>query len=95
MFARYRDDDIAVAKVEVEELQKKRDKVHYIDARQYINEMQMECGAEKTTSDKNPDCDHSKTAGDKYHRCIGELGGHPDMIAWDVNELVWKYMENR
>ena len=96
MFARYRDDDIAVAKAEVEELQKRRDKVHYIDARQYINEMQMECGAEKQTSGgENPDCDHSKTAGDKYHRCIGELGGHPDMIAWDVNELVWKYMENR
>ena len=90
MFAKYRDDDIAVAKAQVEELQKTRPKLEYLDARRYINEMGVECGAPKQ-ADSLPDCDNSEYSGEKYHRCVGLLGGHPDILAWDVTEFVWQY----
>jgi hypothetical protein len=28
------------------------------------------------------------------HRCIGEYGGHPDLIAWDIVEWLWTGMDS-
>ena len=60
-------------------LKKNRTNVHVISGRKYIDEIGLECG----TDAYNGDCD--ELAG---HRCMGTLGGHPDLIAWEVVESI-------
>ena len=75
---------------------KSRDNVRVISGRKYIDELGMECGTDLYSSEgsdctemkkKNKKDDDSRPA-DHMHRCIGSLGGHPDLIAWEAVEAV-------
>ena len=59
------------------------------DARKYINKMGAsvwECGA--TSMKLRLDCCNNETAMLRLHRCQGERGAHPDLIAWDLVEFM-------
>jgi len=68
-----------------------RDNLSVIDGRKYIEKMKMECGAQNTylighcaeTGDKTPGLLRPAY---NLHRCTGDQGGHPDLIAWEVVE---------
>jgi len=60
-----------------------RENVHYIDGRKYIPEL-GEGGAKSQLGvfDARED--------GLLHRCHGKLGGHPDLMAWDVIEHLYQ-----
>jgi hypothetical protein len=73
-------------------------KVHLVDSRKYIDQLEMECG----TDDKNAQgtCHEPPLSSrplewkrgrdpSDMHRCVGEGGGHADLIAWDVVEALF------
>jgi len=68
-----------------------RDNLSVIDGRKYINQMKMECGADDMGQGV---CFEKKDEATKnlsrrvngMHRCTGDKGGHPDLIAWEVAE---------
>lgn len=63
--------------------------LYYEDARKYIDKMGKgvwECGA--LSMKQRLDCVNNETATMKLHRCQGERGAHPDLIAWDLVEFM-------
>lgn len=63
--------------------------LYFEDARKYIDRMGKgvwECGS--TTLKERLDCVNNSTATEKLHRCQGERGAHPDLIAWDLVEFM-------
>lgn len=69
--------------------------VQYWNARQYILGMGRECGAPNRFDKPNIGCTDrfDKRFGEVIHRCTGENGGHPDLLAWDVTEFVWTLLQ--
>lgn len=68
--------------------------VHYVDGRQHIDAMHQECACPNRTHAEdcdelldNPDPDYPA------HRCVGEHGGHPDLVAWDVMEYLHSLLD--
>lgn len=64
--------------------------LYFEDARKYINKMGAgvwECGSTKMKLPAE-DCMNNETATMKLHRCQGEWGAHPDLIAWDLVEFM-------
>lgn len=57
--------------------------------RDYIEEIGLE-GASPARIGVN-ECINDET-GSRAHRCIGSMGGYPDLIAWDVSEFLYKYL---
>ena len=71
----------------VERLQTKgRDNVHFISGRKYISDL-GECGSNKRLG--TDDCHEVG----EFHRCNGILGGHPDLMAWDVIEYLYRLLK--
>ena len=67
-----------------------RSNLLYMDARQYIKLYDLEeCGSPKR--DEMSDCVNEEEARRYHHRCVGRFGGHPDLIAWDVIEFLYKH----
>lgn len=67
-----------------------RSNLAYLDARQYLRMYELEeCGS--ANRDALSDCVHGEEARRYHHRCVGRFGGHPDLIAWDVVEFLYKH----
>ena len=96
MFATYRHNDAQEAHDMMVELQRQQDEsdtlpkrpLTFVNARHYVDAMGVECGS--ALGDKISDCINNSTAAQYYHRCTGDYGGHPDLIAWDLIQFVWK-----
>jgi len=92
MFAKYGMQEQSANKDFVQSARSNRDNLSVIDGRKYINMMKMECGAlsfdsEGLCLEKKDEANHSLSrAVDGMHRCTGDKGGHPDLIAWEVAE---------
>jgi len=84
MFAKYAQSEQTVNLNFTQSVRSTRDNLSVIDGRKYINEMKMECGAGAT--DGVGWCVETKGDAENRHRCIGDKGGHPDLIAWEVVE---------
>lgn len=85
MFSTNQLDESEAARKDIQALQ--RSNVVFVDARQHIDKIQNECASfnRKGVSDCVWDFDNA----DMYnstHRCVGEHGGHPDLVGWDVVE---------
>jgi hypothetical protein len=64
-------------------------RVMYVNARQHIDSLGLECIVEEQS------CQHNKTRGS---RCVGPNGGWPDVTAWDVLlnlHRYWEHMSHR
>jgi len=90
MFAKYGQSEQTLNLHFAESVRGTRDNLSVIDGRKYIDEMKMECGA--SIKNATGRC-HEMTdnlpghrSADDQHRCIGDQGGHPDLIAWEVAE---------
>ena len=94
MFATYRNATVTRAREDIHQLQQDYPdrRIEFLDARKYINEMHVECGTPLRL--EVSDCVNTKTAGKKYHRCMGASGGHADLVAWDLIEFLWQSREN-
>lgn len=69
-----------------------RSNLLYLDGRQYIRMDGMEeCGSPKR--DEMSDCVDDDDARRYYHRCVGRFGGHPDLIAWDIVEFIYRHVK--
>jgi hypothetical protein len=64
-----------------------RDNISVINGRKYIDLLKMECGADGF--DMVGSCKEGNK-GKGEHRCTGVKGGHPDLIAWEVAEILNK-----
>lgn len=85
MFSTHRSNLEEDAREMVQDLQKDgRTNVDFIYARQYVEEMDMECAY--ANDHKSKDCQEGDKARHILHRCVGRRGGHPDLIAWNVRE---------
>jgi len=90
MFAKYGQPEQMMSLNFTKTVRGTRDNLWVIDGRKYINKMKMECGA--STKNAIGRCLEMKDNGpgrrsaDDEHRCIGDQGGHPDLIAWEVAE---------
>lgn len=92
MFATYRYKAYSVDERDAKVLHAARPNLVYLDARHYIKLYGLpECGS----SGRNTvtDCVHGEKARRKLHRCVGRYGGHPDLIAWDVAEFLYKHAD--
>jgi hypothetical protein len=64
-----------------------------IDARHYISNMQRkECGSDQSRKVGTCYTDSSKMEYRNAHRCMGDKGGQPDLVAWDVIEALWELL---
>jgi len=67
-----------------------RDNLSVIDGRKYIDDMKMECGSKgRFVVSQCLEMSDNRPGGESavhQHRCIGDQGGHPDLIAWEVAE---------
>ena len=59
-------------------------RVAAMDPRRYIDLMHNECGSNSRLDLSK--CINNERAHTNMHRCMGPLGGHPDLIAWDALE---------
>ena len=90
MFATYRHSTYSQAREDANKL-RSRSNLLYLDGRQYIRMDGMEeCGSPKR--DALSDCANDEDARRHHHRCVGKFGGHPDLIAWDVVEFLYKHV---
>jgi hypothetical protein len=64
-----------------------RDNISVINGRKYIDILKMECGSDGFNMVGS--CKEGEEGKDA-HRCIGVKGGHPDLIAWEVAEILNK-----
>lgn len=81
-----------------------RTNVDVIRGRKYIDEIGLECGTDQflPNEDGGSDCkemskkknknDNTRPA-NEMHRCVGSLGGHPDLIAWEVVEFLSRHVD--
>eukprot|EP00977_Amphora_coffeiformis_P027205 scaffold34595_cov160-Amphora_coffeaeformis.AAC.15 len=90
MFATYRYYTYSQDKEDASKL-RSRSNLLYLDGRQYIRMDGMEeCGSPKR--DELSDCANDEDARRHQHRCVGKFGGHPDLIAWDVVEFLYRHV---
>jgi hypothetical protein len=70
-----------------------RDNIVFINGRAYVPEI-GECATDKsdTVGTCSKDFRTAKNRGKNGHRCVGENGGHPDLVAWDVVEECYRLM---
>lgn len=70
-----------------------RDNIVFIDGRAYVPWI-GECATDKSdiVSSCSKDFQSGKKRGKNGHRCVGENGGHPDLVAWDVIEECYRLM---
>lgn len=70
-----------------------RDNIAFIDGRAYVPWI-GECATDKSdiVSSCSKDFQSRKKRGKNGHRCVGENGGHPDLVAWDVIEECYRLM---
>jgi len=71
-----------------------RDNIVYLDGRKYVDDLGLECGG-----DNGDPLNRCHETGDSIsenmrepknmHRCQGSMGGHPDLVAWDVVEMLY------
>jgi hypothetical protein len=64
-----------------------RDNISVINGRKYIDILKMECGSDGFNMVGS--CKEDEEGKDA-HRCLGVKGGHPDLIAWEVAEILNK-----
>jgi hypothetical protein len=64
-----------------------RDNISVIHGRKYIDILKMECGADAFNMVGT--CKEGNKGKDE-HRCTGVKGGYPDLIAWEVAEILNK-----
>ena len=79
-------------------LKKNRTNVHVVSGRKYIDEIGLECGTDDVWINENGESDcnemsknnnnNNEREANNMHRCMGTLGGHPDLIAWEVVESI-------
>jgi hypothetical protein len=91
MFSTHRAEYEHEAHAMVEALKVNRSNVAYIYSRKHVEALGVECGARKTL--KTEDCGYEEKARKDEHRCVGEKGGHPDLVAWDVREWIRQQTE--
>ena len=92
MFATYRYKTYSQDKEDAKVLMHNRTNLLYLDGRQYLRMYGLEeCGS--ANRDALSDCVHGEEARRYHHRCVGRYGGHPDLIAWDVVEFLYKYTQ--
>jgi len=65
-----------------------RKNIALVDGRKYIEMMGIECGTDSYSKMKK--CHEKGTKSNRpaeqMNRCIGNYGGHPDLIAWEIVE---------
>ena len=90
MFATYRAHTYLVDLEDAKKLRTKRPSLMGLSARHYIKDYGLpECGSAKR--DLLLDCTENEDARRHQHRCVGQYGGHPDLIAWDVIEFLYDH----
>ena len=90
MFATYRYKTYSQDRDDANKM-RSRSNLLYLDGRQYIRMDGMEeCGSPKR--DEMSDCVDDDDARRHHHRCVGKFGGHPDLVAWDVVEFLYKHV---
>lgn len=71
-------------------VQNRTNELVHLDARKYIKRMGgegvWECGSLSTKYAY--DCVNNATAQQNLHRCTGDKGAHPDLVAWDLVEFM-------
>jgi hypothetical protein len=85
MFALYGRSELLTSLEVLENARSTRDNISVIDGRKYIDVLKLECGAEGHNMVGS--CTEGNE-GREAHRCIGVKGGHPDLIAWEVAEIL-------
>ena len=68
--------------------QQQRNNVRYVDARKYVK-LLGECGCLVQDKIRTSGVCTNRKKGRNYHRCMGQYGGHPDLVAWDVLETIY------
>lgn len=72
-----------------------RTNIDVVDGRKYIKLLGFECGSddintvEKCREPTDPPKKSTRPS-NEMHRCTGAKGGHPDLIAWEVTEVLHK-----
>lgn len=89
MYATYRYSTYSKDRDDLLEMHKTRSNLLYLDGRQYVRDMMEECGSAKR--DELTDCIHDDQARRYLHRCVGQFGGHPDLLAWEAIEFFYQY----
>jgi hypothetical protein len=69
--------------------------VHFVDSRHYVNAVGLECGSDDkhimgTCHEPGDIIPNSNRNPADMHRCAGPLGGHADLVAWDVIERLYE-----
>lgn len=76
--------------IELARNQDPRDNVEFLDSRLYIEGLGME-GASEDRTEKSTVSHNNVQA----HRCTGSLGGHADLVTWDVTEFLYHHIGGR
>jgi hypothetical protein len=85
--ARLEQADLGRHEVQVLRKRHNRTNVYFLPSRRYIDMMDQECGARFKLNVSI--CDNGPAAR-SMHRCMGSQGGHPDLVAWDVTEFLYR-----
>jgi hypothetical protein len=90
MFAKYgqQQKDESIITMKEERRKNNRANIYVIDARKNIKAL-GECGSDdKYTMGRCHESGdvNANRESENMHRCVGEFGGHPDLIAWEVVE---------
>jgi hypothetical protein len=85
MFSMIRAPQTNRARREIQALRQQRSNLQFRSGHTYIDLLQRDCGSHER--DKISPCVPGKAAAE-IHRCLGDQGGHPDLIAWDVSEFL-------
>jgi hypothetical protein len=64
--------------------------VEALDARYHIRRLGQEGGSLLKLNVS--EVVHNSRRARTYHRCMGALGGHPDLVAWDISERLYKLL---
>ena len=77
--------------MEVLQREKNRTNIHVIDGRKYIKAIGYECGSDlyKSIGECLEMTDETPRLANEMHRCAGNMGGHADLIGWEVVESVF------
>jgi hypothetical protein len=68
-----------------------RENIAFIDGRKYVQFL-GECATDKfdIVGTCSKDFTTLKSRGKNGHRCVGENGGHPDLLSWDIVEAYYQ-----
>jgi hypothetical protein len=64
-----------------------RPNVKYLRPRDFVEELGQEGASTQRIGVK--DCIDYGSRQNRFHRCTGKQGGHPDLAAWDVGEFLY------